>query len=150
LHITEPPKDFNNGGWYTIDPGDNTARATWNSGQMLNCQTYPNCLTKIPKIADSIIHSVLIEGVEFWGTSSVSYASASSGDLIKLAFEVGTLIYLFRNNGFPVYIVSPKIWKGQLDYKQLRHILLDKFGIKTTNNHEASAIAIGLWAKGVF
>ena len=149
LHITELP-NFKIGRWYTIDPGDNTAIATWYEGQMLSCRTISNCIQKVPRIADGILHSVIIENVELWGGSSVSFASASSGDLFKLAFEVGALIYMFRNNGFPVYIVSPGKWKGQLNYKQLRHILLEKFHIETTNDHEASAIGIGLWAAGKF
>jgi hypothetical protein len=152
VHITQPPKDFNDGAlWCTIDPGDNTSICHWVKGiQDGPVDNYKNCLLDIPTVADGFKKNVIIEDVELWGGSSISFASASSGDLFKLAFEVGALIYQFRKNHFPVYIVSPRIWKGQLNYIQLRHILLEKFHIETKNDHEASAIGIGLWAKCLF
>lgn len=95
-------------------------------------------------------YSVIIETVELWGGSAVSYASASTGDLFRLAMQIGALIYCFKQCGNRVFLVSPRRWKGQLDYRQLRFILKTKFGFTASNDHQASAFGIGLWAKGEF
>jgi len=148
--VESPPLEFKVGRWLTIDPGDYTAVCQWYGGIQVSCTTYTHCLEKVPDIAAGLMQNVIIENVELWSGSSISYASASSGDLFKLAFEIGALIYMFRQNNFPVYLVSPRKWKGQLNYKQLQYILKTKFSIETINDHEASAIGIGLWAKGIF
>jgi hypothetical protein len=145
-HISEPIPDlFKKGRWATIDPGDNTAVAIWYNGVCMLSRTYHMSLNTPPDLIMPCT-SVVIENVELWGGSSVSYASASSGDLFKLAFETGALIYEQRRQGNDVYIVSPRKWKGQLDYDQLRHILYYRFHMQTRNEHEASARGIGLWA----
>jgi hypothetical protein len=93
--------------------------------------------------------SVLIESIELFGGSAVSYASASQGDLFRLAMQIGGLIRDFKNAGARVFLVSPRRWKGQLNYEQLRHILAIKFFFIAKNDHQASAYGIGLWAKGL-
>ena len=117
---------------------------------MADLKTYYHMISSFTNIPVFERTRVIIENVELWGGSEISYASASSGDLFKLAFVVGCLIHDFRRQGCIVYIVSPKKWKGQLNYEKLRFILKERFKIETKNDHTASAIVIGLWAKGVF
>jgi hypothetical protein len=148
--IDKPPSDFMGGRWVTIDPGDNTAICQWIEGEMIELLTFTKCLQNAPILHIFTGASVIIENVELWGGSAVSYTSAARGDLFKLAMVVGVLIDNYKKCGCSVYLVSPRKWKGQLDQKQLQHILLKKFKFKARNDHEASAFAIGLWAAGCF
>ena len=136
----------------TVDPGDNTAVCRWRNGKMImaDLKTYYHMIPSFSNIPVFSGTRVIIENVELWGGSEISYASAAGGDLFKLAFVVGCLIHDFRSQGCFVYIVSPKTWKGQLNYEKLRFILREKFHIDTKNDHTASAIGLCLWAKGVF
>jgi len=154
LNLEEPlPLDFRHGSWATIDPGAHTAICYWQDGEVVEREIFNNFFVHPPF---SLLKSkygnckIIIEGVELWGSSAISYASGTSGDLFKLAYTVGCLITLFREINCLVYIVSPRRWKGQLDYKKLRHILESFFQFEAKNDHEASAYGIGLWAKGVF
>jgi hypothetical protein len=148
--IKEPPKDFNRGNWATIDPGDNTAVVDWERGRIGSPFTYRHSLLTFSGIAVHKYTKIIIENVELFGGSSISHASAVKGDLFKLSMEIGALISDFRKKDCTVYLVNPRTWKGQLNYKQLRFILKEKFNIVVKNDHEASAIGIGLWAKGIF
>ena len=148
--IKEPPKDFNKGRWLTVDPGDNTAMCRWEKGILGVHFTYRHCLILFPDIYIYPKEKIIIENVELFGGSSISHASAVKGDLFKLSMEIGALINDFRKKGCEVYLVSPRTWKGQLNYTQLRFILKEKFKITVKNDHEASAIGIGLWALGRF
>jgi len=148
--LDSPPDQFKYGQWLTIDPGDNTAVCSWKNGAYVDIITFRNCLSELPCLLFSSFFSIIIENVNLWGGSSVSYASAASGDLFKLAMLIGALIQKFRSKGFSVYLVNPVKWKGQLNQTQLQNILLKKFHITVNNEHEVSAIGIGLWAKGLF
>jgi hypothetical protein len=148
--IDNPPINFNFGRWYTIDPGDNTAICEWIDGKMTDLITIEKCLSNSPIIHIFSSSFVIIENVELWGGSSVSYTSAARGDLFKLAMVVGVLINNYKKCGCSIYLVSPRKWKGQLNQEQLQHILSEKFKFKARNEHEASAYGIGLWAAGMF
>jgi hypothetical protein len=151
--LDNPPEQFNHGCWLTIDPGDNTAICRWTDCQFRFAQTFKGCLNNFPQLLSILVNSsfsIIIENVNLWGGSATSYASAASGDLFKLAMLTGALIQNFKNLGATVYLVNPIKWKGQLNQEQLQHILRKKFNIEPKNEHEASAIGIGLWAKGVF
>lgn len=134
----------------TIDPGDHTGVCLWNAGNLREFYTIGDCL-KNPEKAFGVLYNrhVIFEEVELWSGSSVSFASASRGDLFKLAYLIGAYVNTVQHSGGHAYLVSPRRWKGQLNYKQLRHILDKKFSITVNTDHEASAVGIGLWAKGL-
>jgi len=117
---------------------------------MLDKWYYPKALACFPLIPASVEHNIIIESVELWGGSSVSYASAASGDLFRLAFQIGAFIRHFKQLECSIFLVSPRTWKGQLNYKQLRFIFKKKYCMDFKNDHEASAFGIGFWAKGLF
>lgn len=144
--IKAPPRF--RGKWITVDPGINLAFALWESKEIKETLYYTNALDRFKAPVPS--GAVLIESVELFGGSAVSYASAARGDLFRLAFQIGALIHYFREFGSEVYLVSPRTWKGQLNYKQLRHVLKHKFLYEAKNDHEASAVGLGLWAMGDF
>ena len=148
--LNRPPDNFNRGHWLTVDPGNNTAVCHWYDGRMGFIFTYKDCIKSMQSVHLTCFSKIIIENVELWGGSSISYASAASGDLFKLAMVVGALIYQFTKDSHCVYIVSPKKWKGQLNQEQLQFILKNKFNVIAKNEHEASAIGIGLWAAGKF
>jgi hypothetical protein len=145
------------GVWATVDPGKMTAIALWDRDwNMLSIEQQPietpagaYSFAKFFLIKHKYIEKFIIERVEIWASSSKSMASATSGDLSKLAYIVGALSAAIETQKVPVELISPLKWKGQMNYKQLRNILLVKFGIKTTSDHKASAIGIGLHLKGV-
>lgn len=147
--LDEPPNGFDKGKWLTVDPGSGLFIMEWTDGVMTNKFYYRNALAEYPFVLDTAARNVIIEDVELWSGSAVSYASATQGDTFRLAMQIGALINDYRNARCNIYLVSPRRWKGQLNYEQLRFILSHKFKIITKNDHEASAYGIGLWAKGL-
>jgi hypothetical protein len=94
--------------------------------------------------------------IEFPGLwlSGVSMASASSGDLFKLAYLVGNFGELVtripRNTQVPLpVLIAPQKWKGQLPKEVvIRRILAIWPHLKDIKNHEADAVGMGLAAQG--
>jgi hypothetical protein len=154
LSLDEPiPALFNKGCWATIDPGDHTAVQLWINGKPSMLYTKYDMIKNLDTAflkSVCMYNSVIIESVELWSGSLTSYTSATRGDLFKLAYVIGGILSALREIGSDRYVVSPRKWKGQLDYHKLRHILKVKFGFEARNDHEASARGMGLWAKGIF
>jgi hypothetical protein len=130
--------------------------AAWFEGELLNTTTIvlrsDNTggiiaqLKQKLKVVNRPYCGVVIEGVELFSGSAVSYTSAARGNLFLLSYIIGALLYHFIDSN-PV-VVQPHIWKGQLNYKQLRYILKTKFGFEANNDHIAAAVGIGHWARG--
>jgi hypothetical protein len=148
------PREFNNGTWYTIDPGIHTTVARWINGEFQNVQNYvfksrlPNKMALEIEYNFSLWNTtgILIESVELRPGSQVSYCAGVAGDLFLLDGIVNMFIYAYRRTD--IRKVLPRIWKGQLSDEQLRYILEKKFKYKAKNNHEACAYGIGQFAKG--
>lgn len=152
---------FKNYRFATIDPGMTTAIQYWNKGIPGN-----KAIHKITEeYADSLlgkrlfhltekmdfrgIDYAIIEAMDFRMGSAKSMASAGRGDLSSLAYIIGAITQrASMSNTSVLEPVKYCQWAGQLNYKQLRIILLKKFGFISKNNHEAAAYGIGLWAKG--
>lgn len=90
---------------------------------------------------------VVIEFPGLWSASALSMASASSGDLFKLAFLTGVLATLMREIArAPVILISPQAWKGQLP-KSIVQERVEKLLGEEVPNHAADAVGMGLaWA----
>jgi hypothetical protein len=77
-------------------------------------------------------------------------ASGARGDIFTTAKIAGALVFFFLANRNKILFVQPIKWKGQVNNKQLRRILQIKFNFIASNDHEANAFGIGLWAMGMF
>jgi hypothetical protein len=157
-------EQFNTGTWYTIDPGIHTAIQEWDDGEMriskvVDISKQVGMKAKIDKLSEVIdtafpqylhSHGVIIEGVSLRTGSVVSMASGARGNLFLLAYIVGAIMAIFVEKGFIVHDpILYQEWAGQLSYKQLRNILLLKFGCDCSNEHIAAARGIGYAAKGL-
>ena len=155
------PKEFNDEPLaYTIDPGIHTAIQEWRYGDIARSKVIASLTghTIAWRLDDLTLplsgfvvdgSLVLIEGVDIRATSEVSMASAGRGNLSLLSCIVGAVMQKTWDKGCRV--IDPILyreWAGQLSYDQLRNILRKKFKIKTSNEHMAAAIGIGLAAKG--
>jgi Holliday junction resolvasome RuvABC endonuclease subunit len=94
------------------------------------------------------VQNVVMEFVQLWGQSSVSMASATKGDLFKLAFLVGALYQTASSLLVldPV-IVKPADWKGQMG-KDVVDKRIWRAVKEAYPNHAADAVAIGLRIQG--
>lgn len=94
------------------------------------------------------VKSTVIEFPELW-TSAKSMASANRGDLFKLAFLVGAIAEKINHTGYPVALISPADWKGQLPKDiVIKRILKEIPEMKKVRDHEADAIGMGLAEAG--
>jgi len=149
-------KEFLIGEWITVDPGINTSITEWKNGDIVKTYTISPKFKEEQLIRFIGLHfrmtysgnikGCLIESTEFYTASLKSQVSGARGNLSLLAYISGSIVG--NLNCKYTILVKPAKWKGQLNYEQLRNILTKKFKIETTNNHNASSIGIGLWAKG--
>jgi hypothetical protein len=92
--------------------------------------------------------AVYIEGVNVYSASTISQASATSGNLIFLTLMVGAMAPICKcNYGFAPIILDPR-WKGQLPYPALREWVYRIINVKCKNDHEAAAVGMGLFLMG--
>jgi hypothetical protein len=91
------------------------------------------------------VEKLVMEFPELWLVNSKSVASATTGDLFKLAYLIGG----FANNFLDakVFLLAPKEWKGQLP-KQIIHNRLTDLGFPPLREHEADAVGIGIALQG--
>jgi hypothetical protein len=147
-------EEFNRGTWFTIDPGVNIGIARWVAGKLEGVRTEVIKSREPTVIAYEIQNillfgatGILIESVELRTGSSVSMAAGARGDLFVLEDIVAMFIYSYRN--YDIRKVPPSAWKGQLSDDQLRYVLKKKFNYTAKNCHEACAVGIGYYAKGL-
>jgi len=140
--------------WVSIDPGIHTAIAYWKGSDLMELTTH-----KVETVEDAFILitnsfskrricACYVEGVEVYTGSAKSLASASRGNLSQLAYMVGSIMSACNTLGIICQVISPRKWKAQLTYKMLRNILSKNFNIEVLNNHQASAVGIGLHIQG--
>ena len=85
---------------------------------------------------------LIVEFPQLWGGSAKSYASASRGDLMKLAFMVGQLCWIFRNR--PLGIVTPGEWKGNMSKSVVNARIKRALG-EVYPDHVSDAVGMGLF-----
>ena len=91
----------------------------------------------------------VIEFPCLWSGSGLSQASASRGDLFKLAYLCGSLAAMCGIRGVRVELPSPQDWKGQLPKDVVIKRILRFFPEGTIiKDHEADAIGMGIAAQG--
>lgn len=92
--------------------------------------------------------TVIFEWPGLWASSAKSQASASKGDLFKLAYLIGGMADGLHVDGIKSILVSPQEWKGQLDSDVVALRIERQWGITTPNDHESDAIGMGMAAQG--
>jgi len=149
----------------SIDPGVNTGWCVWEDKipREWGCITEPdsNKRAELPQRIKSMVLNlsetldwvieklplVIIEGTEFWESSSRSRTSARSGSLQFLSMLVGAYCQAFSIWGCNVKVISPRQWKGNMPDKLVRDrantILAEHGGGLEKVIHTCCAIGIG-------
>lgn len=148
----------------TIDPGVNTGWAYWRKGKpfvtgvfrvkrVKRVQSQPEMITYLCEQLRSIVYSlqmkidrVYIEAVYFADTH-ISQTAARSGSLTLLAMIIGAYIASLTLYQYPVELVQPRTWKGQLTDKAIVARVMRRLG-RTYRVHEREAVALGLAIAG--
>jgi len=91
---------------------------------------------------------VLIEGVEFYGSSGKSQASSRRGDLFTLAYLVGNYGCICTLNNIKYRIQTFKEWGGQMTPEVINNKLKRAIGWPGKNQHVNDALAMGLTYNG--
>ena len=89
-----------------------------------------------------------IEYPGYWEGSPVSQTSARSGSLVKLACLVGMFADRLTISGCRVTFITPQQWKGNLPKEIIHKEIFKRIG-KRYREHEADAVGMGLYMKGV-
>lgn len=144
----------------TIDPGVNTGWAYWRDGKPFvtgvfrvkrsrRVQSQPEMITYLCEQLRSIVYSlqmkidkVYIEAVYFADTH-ISQTAARSGSLTLLAMIVGAYVASLTLYEYPIELVQPRAWKGQLTDEAITARVMRRLG-KTYRMHEREAVALGL------
>lgn len=105
---------------------------------------------ELQELTNGSIYEVVIETPELWSGSAVSHASAAKGDLFSLAILVGVIARTLDPIGLRTNMVTPTVWKGQLSKKGVISRLNRKLEERDWRDHEADAVALGLWYVGIF
>lgn len=94
---------------------------------------------------------VVIEYPEVWSASAKSMASATSGDLLKLASLIGCLGLTARREA-DVLFITPARWKGQLSKEAVERRIkqVAKLDRLYYRNHVCDAVGMGYAAQGLF
>lgn len=139
----------------SIDPGMNTGWAFWDSGRLVD---YGVIKLKHQSLEVDLIHAsmaystifttwkperVAIEYPGIWGGSTVSMASAFSGDLIKLAAMVGCYVSISMEAS--IRLIPPNKWMGQLNKEAVAIRVTRATGLEIKSSHINDAIGIGLF-----
>ena len=98
-------------------------------------------------ISEHEVGSVILEFPQFWADSAVSHASASKGDLFKLAFVIGTMAKTSFDWGANTALIFPQSWKGQLK-KDVVLRRINRAIVMFCRDHEGDAVGIGLHFQG--
>lgn len=101
-------------------------------------------------IAGAEVRHVVLEFPGLFGSSSKSFASASSGDLFKLTYLIGCLgIISGQLTGNKPILTPVAQWKGQLPKEvviaRIKRVWSD---LPEIPNHAADAVGMGLSAQG--
>ena len=148
----------------TVDPGDHTGWAFWEGDIFPRTGIVhlehseigledPDRIHILGKLFRKLIATlnpklVVIEGVNLWGGSAKSQASASRGDSFYLAKAIGAFTYIAKQSGAAVQYINVNQWKGQLPKEEvLRRIKL--FNGLEYPNHIGDAVGIGMHLMGV-
>jgi len=98
------------------------------------------------------VHTVVLEYAELWGGSALSFASASKGDLFKLATLIGSL----RHAAIQVteqkpLLVGPRVWKSTMPkdvmVRRARRAARLARRRLVCDAHEIDAVAMGFAAQ---
>ncbi len=148
----------------TVDPGNNTGWALWNSrivptrtGQI----TKPRSMKDHIEILEYMIEMFrimvelyspeicVIEGVELWGASAKSYMAGVDGDLMQLSYMVGGYLTVCFARGIKCELIPARGWKGQMPNDVLKRRI--KLAIQETfrTEHIDCAVGIGLHKMGI-
>ena len=144
----------------TVDPGRKTGIAFWDGTFFPSTTTisYKDAIKKslskyIAYMTDSFYdlldtHNtyykfIQIEGVEVWGSSSKSMASATSGDLIILSYLVGAYVVVAQEFTKEVQIKTAPQWKGQLSKEGTAARVKRINKLTYENDHITDAVAMG-------
>ena len=147
----------------TVDPGDNSGWAYWNG---TDCPDYGVISLKgkekeyedVDKLAllslrfSTLLRQfrpehVVLEGINLWGGSAQSMASASRGNSFYVAYLVGAYLHCAVQARAQTRIMTVQQWKGQLPKEEvIRRVRLIN-GI-VYPNHIADAVGIGFSIQG--
>ncbi len=146
----------------SVDPGMNTGWAHWSDKHLVE---YGQITAKHKTLSEDLVYlsehfgqlllrlqpdKVYLEYPGFWGGSSTSMASLSSGDLVKLAAITGVYIGLAAAyNALPV-LITPQEWKGQMPKEGVKVRVQRALGVIERSSHMNDAIGIGLHVTGRF
>lgn len=153
----------------TVDPGNHTGWAYWygritpiygtivfdkrlseTTEQVCNmAHRFTNLVQNIRQ-QNGDIDKIVMENVSYWSGSMISLTATTRGDLFKLAFYIGAYIDRAGMMSIPVELKQPMHWKGQLTRNAVIHRVELITDISHINEHEASAIGIGLNEMGIF
>lgn len=118
--------------------------------------SYEARMTRLVGLFGSVVaatqaRELVLESPEVWGGSSKSYASATSGDLLKLVALVGAFHWeFFRRTGEQPVLVTPTRWKGGMPKDTVMRRIARAFGKRTCRfpDHIADAVGMGLAVMG--
>jgi len=145
----------------TIDVGKNTGLSFWDGTFFPSTETVTykgkikgNESKYIEYMTDSVYDLlrasiktnydfIQIEGVEVWETSSKSMASATRGDLIRLAYLVGAYILVAQKFTRKVIVKTAPEWKSQLSKEATVARVKRINGLTYENEHVTDAVAMG-------
>jgi Holliday junction resolvasome RuvABC endonuclease subunit len=144
----------------TVDPGNHTGYAYWfgtddpATGQfniprkktvVLPHEKFDHMMSNFHAILESFNpHVVVIEDVRVYGSSAVSMASATRGDLIGLARLVGGYCECCRGRSIRYQLIPAVAWKGQMPDAAVRVHVQTVLGREYKSEHVISALGIGL------
>lgn len=143
----------------TVDPGYNTGYAVWQDGKLVHNGVY-----RARKLDNAEFdrrqkhlwdefeyllslyfpHKVYIENISVYSNSAKSMASATKGDLTKLAVIAGGYAALSFRKNIDVEFVEPRKWKGQLSDQNIKEWTFKATG-KHFREHERDAVGIGCY-----
>lgn len=157
-----PKYEIPNGLWCSLDPGQNTAIAYWQQGDLIGYSHYFGVGKDWDTKVDSMINqldtalktttplSLFFENPKFFsiGTGKVA---AQSGSLVKLTTLVGVVRALCVRRGIQAIPVEIADWKGQMSKEAVKARVEKRLGRKIDEvDHILDAIGIGLYVQGKF
>ena len=149
----------------SLDPGNNTGYALFINSCCTEFYGTIRCPKKIKELENieqifymsKKLNGILrqykpltcyIEGVTVWADSLKSITSAVRGNLIKLAYLIGSYSHTCELNGVAVRIVTPQEWKGQMSKEVVAKRVYRAVHLTFPNDHITDAVGIGLYALG--
>lgn len=151
-----------NGLWCSLDPGQNTAIAYWQKGDLIGYSHYAGKGENWDEKVNSIVYqldraletttplSLFFENPSYFGQGAGKVA-AQSGSLVKLTTLVGVVRALCVRRGIETVPVGVNEWKGQMSKQAVQKRVENRLGKPVDEvDHIVDAIGIGLFVQGKF